>query len=203
MARLDHIVISCEALPEGAAWLEALLGVPLAGGGDHALMGTHNRLLSLGPDEYLELIAINPQGRRPDQPRWFDLDRFSGTPRLTNWVVATDDLDAVLARAPAGAGEATALARADLRWRFGVPKDGILPFDNRFPALIEWEGSAHPAPRLPDQGVRLAALTLTHPDAEGLRTALAQVYDDPRLEIVAGPPAISARLITPAGERIL
>ncbi|MFM7460122.1 MAG: VOC family protein, partial [Burkholderiales bacterium] len=57
---LDHLVVGCADLARGAAWLERFLGVTLGPVGQHALMGTHNRLLSLGPDCYLELIAIDP-----------------------------------------------------------------------------------------------------------------------------------------------
>ena len=45
---LDHLVVAAAGLDAGAAWLEAHLGVPLAPGGKHAAMGTHNRLLKLG-----------------------------------------------------------------------------------------------------------------------------------------------------------
>ena len=39
---------------------EGALGATPAPGGHHPLMGTHNQLLSLGPGEYLEVIAIDP-----------------------------------------------------------------------------------------------------------------------------------------------
>lgn len=45
---LDHLVVAARTLEEGARWLEARTGVPTAPGGRHALMGTHNRLLSPG-----------------------------------------------------------------------------------------------------------------------------------------------------------
>jgi hypothetical protein len=48
-----------------------------------------------------------------------------------------------------------------------VPTDGKLPFGGLFPALIQWEGTAHPAPRLPDRGVRLLALELHSPGSRG------------------------------------
>ena len=103
---LDHIAISAETLEAGADWVEMALGVPLAGGGKHPHMGTHNRLLSLG-DLYLEVIAIDPAAPMPAHPRWFDLDHFAGPPRLTNWICRTSDLDAALAAAPKGTGTAT------------------------------------------------------------------------------------------------
>ena len=200
MLRIDHLAVVARTLDEGAAWVEAALGLPLVPGGQHPHMGTHNRLLRLG-DLYLEVIAIDPAAPAPAWPRWFALDALDGPPRLANWVAACDDLDAGLAKAPPGTGQATDLARGDLRWRMGVPGDGRLPFDGLFPALIQWLGP-HPALRLPDTGARLAALNVTHPDATALRAALAGLTD-PRVRITAGLPALHAMIDTPAGPRDL
>ena len=200
MAAFDHLVISARSLGEGAAWVEGVLGVPIEPGGQHDLMATHNRLLRLGEGEYLEVIAADPARPAPGHPRWFRLDRFTGAPRLTNWVVRADDLDAALALAPKGAGRATDLARGALRWRMAVPGDGCLPYDDGFPGLIQWQG-AHPAAMLPDRGCRLLSLTLSHPEAGALARALP--LDDPRISVVAGPPGLSARIATPGGERQL
>jgi hypothetical protein len=67
---LDHVVIAAGDVAAGAPAVERVLGVPLAGGGKHDRMGTHNRLLRLGSDAYPELIAIDPEGTPPDRPRW-------------------------------------------------------------------------------------------------------------------------------------
>lgn len=203
MPWLDHLVMSAATLAEGEAHLAAGLGLPLASGGEHAAMSTHNRLLSLGPKDYFELIAVNPAAPPPGRNRWFALDRFDGAPRLTNWVVACENLEAALALCPPGMGAPMALSRGDLSWRMAVPETGELPFDNIFPALIEWQGTAHPAPRLPDQGARLTRLTLRHPEAEALSRALAPLIDDPRIAVETGAPAISAELLTPKGPRRL
>ncbi|HMO72544.1 MAG TPA: VOC family protein, partial [Paracoccaceae bacterium] len=160
MWRLDHLAVTARDLDAGAAAVEALMGVAPSAGGQHAAMATHNRLWSLG-DVYLEVIAPDPAAVPPGRPRWFRLDERAGRPALTNWVAACDDLDAALARAPAGAGVATDLARGDLRWRMGVPDDGRLPFGDAFPALIEWQGAAHPRDLLPDRGLRLRRLVGT------------------------------------------
>lgn len=200
---LDHIAVSAETLEEGIAWVEMALGVPLAGGGKHPHMGTHNRLLGLG-DLYLEVIAIDPDAGKPAHPRWFDLDHFRGAPRLTNWICRTDDLDAALAAAPQGTGTATDLARGDYRWRFAVPSSGRLPFDDCFPALIQWQGDLHPARTLRDHGIRLTGLEITHPLAEGLRAALQRQFSDPRVTIRLGPyPGFRATFDTPNGPRVL
>lgn len=202
MLVFDHIAVSASTLAEGVAHIEAALGVTLAGGGQHPHMATHNRLLNLG-DLYLEVIAADPAQPRPAWPRWFDLDRFSGTPRLTNWVARCDDLDAEIALSPPGIGTPVSLQRGDFRWQMAVPANGILPFDGAFPALIRWEGTAHPAPRLPDAGVRLVALDIAHPDATALTTALQGRIKDARLRLHVGPWAMRATFLTPHGIRHL
>lgn len=196
---LDHLVLSCADLGQAAPGVEARLGAALSGVGLHAAMGTHNRLAGLGAS-YLELIATNPQAPPPGRPRWFDLDRFSGPVRLTNWVLACDDLYAALALAPAGTGRPMDFARGPYRWRMAVPDDGRLPFDGCFPALIEWHGPAHPVQALPDSGLRLTELRLEHPRQADLARALAPLLSDDRIGIHAGPaPRLSASLDGPGG----
>jgi hypothetical protein len=200
---LDHLAVSAADLGDGTAAVESALGVALSAGGEHPLMGTHIRLLSLGPDEYLEVIAINPGAPSPGRPRWFDLVHFSGPPRLTNWVARCGDLGRQLAVSPAGTGTAHDLARGDYRWRMAIPEDGRLPFDGTFPALIEWQG-AHPAAKLPDAGCRLRRLTLVHPRADALRAALEGQISDPRIVLEQGPAVtFQAEIATPHGLRLL
>lgn len=203
MLRLDHLAVSAQSLSDGVAAVEAALGVSLAPGGQHALMSTHNRLLGLG-DIYLEVIAADPTASVPAWPRWFDLDHFTGPPRLTNWIAACDDLDAELALSPHGTGTPKALSRGNLRWDMAVPSDGRLPFDGCFPALISWHGPLHPAALLPDVGVRLVHLEIAHPDALTLAKHLASRLSDPRISFVFGPQkSIHATFSTPHGLRNL
>lgn len=203
MFRLDHVAISTQFLRDGADWVEAILGVPMQAGGQHPAMGTHNRLLGLGPECYLEVIAIDPEATPPGHPRWFDLDRFRGPPRLTNWILSCEDLPSALATAPDGAGRPMALARGDLRWQMAVPADGRLPFGGIFPALIQWQGKGHPAARLPDSGCRLTGLEVIHPDAPALQAALAGLQD-PRVSFVQGPvPGLRAHISSPNGKVVL
>jgi hypothetical protein len=200
---LDHLAVSAATLDEGVAWVEAALGVPLAGGGKHPYMATHNRLLGLG-DLYLEVIATDPDAPKPSWPRWFDLDHFQGPPRLTNWVCRTDNLDAALTDAPNGAGAPVQLQRGDYRWRMAVPADGRLPFDNAYPALIEWQGDLHPAKALPDADVRLIRLDITHPKADELQRALAESLRDTRVTLHLGPhKSFRATFSTQHGTRVL
>jgi len=203
MLSFDHLAIGAETLDAGVASIEATLGVPLAPGGAHPAMGTHNRLLSLGPGEYLEVVAIDPAAPRPGRPRWFALDDFAGPPRPCAWVARTTSLMAALAGAPAGAGQPHALSRGAYAWDMAIPETGLLPFGGVFPALIAWKGP-HPADALPDRGIRLRRLVLGHPEAGALRAALAPLIDDPRLEIsLSAAPHLAAEFDTPHGTRVL
>src|SRR5262245_44952408 len=130
---LDHLTVVAATLEEGAAHVEAVLGVPLAGGGRHALMGTHNRPLRLGDSTYREVIARDPQAPPVGRPRWFNLDqpallqRAAQRPFLATWVARTDDIEATLAGVPGTAGRVLKLSRGDLRWQMAVPDDGSMP----------------------------------------------------------------------------
>ncbi|OYW58048.1 MAG: hypothetical protein B7Z31_08625 [Rhodobacterales bacterium 12-65-15] len=113
MLRIDHLAVVAGRLGDGVALVEQALGVTMAGGGKHALMATHNRLLGLG-DLYLEVIAPDPNAPAPDRPRWFDMDRFTGPPRLTHWIAATDDLAAEVALGPALPDSGLRLTRLEI-----------------------------------------------------------------------------------------
>lgn len=200
-AALDHLVVCAATLEEGAAAVEAALGVAPGPGGRHALMGTHNRLLSLGPDAYLEVIAIDPEVPDPGRARWYGLDGFDGPARLAAWAVRVDDLGAALAEAPEGAGEALDLSRGDLRWRMGVPVSGVTPADGAHPMLLQWL-TEPPMARLPDEGCRLASLTVTAPRPHMLAPLLGRLAD-PRVAVEPGSVGLTALIEAPGGPRTL
>lgn len=190
---LDHIAVAGATLDAATAHVEQALGTALQAGGEHDVFHTHNRLLGLADGLYLEAISINPAAPRPLRPRWFDLDRFGGAPRLTNWICRCDDLDAALAELPDGFGAPVSLRRGDLAWRMAVPASGILPFDNCAPALIQWDGDAHPAERLTASGLRLAALEISHPDAPDLEHLLAPFIKDDSVSYRTAKAGLKAR----------
>ena len=180
MAEIDHLVIGARTLAEGADYVAAHLGVRPGPGGTHEGIGTHNMLLGLGPDCYLEVIAPDPAQPQPPHPRPFDLDvpgvhmMLEAEPRLIAWVARTPTLDAVAARLGSGqAGEVRAWKRGELSWRMAMPPQRQ-DMSNLIPALIQWDDGRGAAPRLPDSGLRLAALEAEHPEVEAVRGALAQ-----------------------------
>jgi len=200
LLRLDHLALSAETLAAGHAHAHAALGAPLAPRGEHPHMGTHNHLLSLGPQEYFEVIAIDPDATPPGRPRWFNIDNFSGPPRLTNWILATDDMDVALAALPSGFGTPIHLQRKDFRWQMAVPDDGILPWGGWGPAIIQWEGDLHPAPLLQDHNIRLRSLRIRHPQADDMAALLAPLLPtDTALFEPHDTPAIIAAFDTPDG----
>lgn len=202
MLELDHLAVAARSLDEGRALVEAKLGVTMQPGGKHDRFGTHNLLLGLEDGLYLEVITTDPAAPAPPRPRWFGLDDFEGPPRLNTWICRSFTLDAALAALPQ-AGAPVALTRGDLRWRMAVPDAGALPFDGRFPALMQWQGPGHPADRLDASGCRLLGLSVKHPQAPALQQALAGWLDDPRITFEVGPPALEAVFDTARGRRVL
>jgi hypothetical protein len=201
---LDHIAVAGETLAEAVAHVEDALGVVMAPGGVHVEMGTHNRLLALGPGLYLEAIAVNPEAAHPARPRWFDLDRFLGPARLSNWIARTDDLAAALGAAPEGTGVPVSFTRGKYHWQMAVPGSGRLPWDGAAPALIQWDGALHPADQLPDAGLRLERLFVGHPEAGALLAAFPALANMAGVEVTHAPRVrLRAEIRTPDGPRML
>lgn len=215
--RIDHLVVAADTLAQGEAWCRSTLGLAPGPGGEHPLMGTHNRLLRIAtvdhPRAYFEIIAtdpavpVAPESRR----RWFDLDdahvrqvlRNDG-PRLLHWVVQVPDLQAAvdaLAAQDIDRGRILSASRMTprglLQWQITVRDDGQRLFDGCLPTLIAW-GDAHPAAGMPDSGVSLHRVAVRHPRAEALRKALAAI-GLARVEVTEGEPALCATLLTPQG----
>lgn len=199
MLELDHIAVLGQALPEAVAHVEDALDLSMGPGGQHARYGTHNRLIGLAPEVYLEAIAIDPDAPAPADARWFGLDSFTGPARLDKWIARVPDIDAAIAALPM-AGQRVDLERDGLRWSMAVPKDGVLPFDGMFPALIQWHVAKTPGQSLPASGLTLEQLVISHPEAPALEALLAPHLNAPLLTFNTAPhPGLSASLTGPKG----
>jgi hypothetical protein len=204
--RFDHLVVAARTLEEGVAWVEARTGAAMGPGGKHAAMSTHNRLLSLGPGRFLEVIAIDPAAPPPGRARWFELDtaataaRLAQGPALVHWVIRADDLEGAIDASGATGVEILPLSRGDYRWRIGVTPDGRLAMQGVAPTVIRWEG-AHPADRLPDSGCHLERLSLGHAGAGGLlrRLQAAGLDRGDPVEADSSAAGLRARIRTPRG----
>ena len=205
---LDHLVVVAGSREAGTAWVEAALGVPLQVGGEHDRMGTHNALLRLGDDRYLEVLAVNPRAPSPDRPRWFGLDRIApdSPPRLATWVARSGDITSAAAASTMRLGDIEAMSRGDFSWLIAVSPDGKAHFGGMLPALIEWTG-AHPARSLDDRGCSLAGLEAFHPSPLALVTALQSLGLRDAIRVHTLPfdehPYLVAHIQTPGGLRTI
>ncbi|RZJ27074.1 MAG: VOC family protein [Haliea sp.] len=225
-AQVDHLVVMAASLDEGVAWCERSLGITPGPGGEHPLMGTHNRLFSVAsgafPRAYAEVIAIHPgvkPARKPGQQRWFDMDDprlqarvAADGPQLIHFVARVPGVvSAVKALAAAGLDRGAVVqasrqtATALLSWRITVRDDGQRLFYGGLPTLIQWGDAsedpaqaAHPMDTMPASGVTLQALQVSHPRPEQLQTAFAAVGLD-AVDVLHGTPNLIATLQTPRG----
>ena len=215
---IDHLVVAAHTLDRGVQWCEATLGVTPRAGGEHPLMGTHNRLLRIAtasyPRAYLEIIAIDPAAPPPGRRRWFDLDdpalrhAIQLQPRLVHFVASTADAATGLRALRRLGIERGPLVKAErpapegmLRWQISVRRDGQRLFYGGLPTLIQW-GDMHPADAMPDSGLTLQSLHVSHPRLADLQAAHGAIG----LQGVGaeqGPPNLVATLATPKGLVVL
>lgn len=201
---IDHLVYACPDLATTVADIEERFGIRAEAGGRHVGLGTHNALLALGSQTYLEIIAPDPEQASPVMPRPFGLDKVS-TARLAGWALATDDIDRAVARARKygyDPGDAIAMQRigptgTGLRWRLTVNslEGGLLPF------FIDWGASEHPARTAP-RGLILESFVIEHPDPRSIKTVLAALGSDVEVRSSARP-ALAARIHGPDGTQEL
>ena len=220
-AALDHLVVLAPSLADGVAWCEATLGITPGPGGEHPLMGTHNRLLRLatspglgGNAAYLEIIAINPAATPTlvaPARRWFDMDDLAlrervaqQGPQLVHWVARVPALTGALQawqRLGIDRGEARAASRPTpaglLEWQISLRPDGQRLFDGCLPTLIQW-GAQHPTSAMPDSGLTLQSLALQHPQVSLLQIAC-DALGLTGLTLTEGPASLEAQLHTPRG----
>src|SRR5260221_1947687 len=169
---LDHILLGCNDLDRGIAFVEDHTGVRAAFGGEHPGRGTRNALLSLGERRYLEIIAPDPD--QPDVKDALTLHlRKLPDPQIVGWAAHPGDLGS-FAKKLRDAGVAFegptpgSRKRPDgrvLQWQTLTLKDNpswLLPF------FIEWSAdSLHPSADAP-AGCRLIRFEADTPEPDKL-----------------------------------
>jgi hypothetical protein len=217
-SQVDHLVVVAASLAEGVQWCERVLGITPGPGGEHGLMGTHNRLFTVAspafPRAYFEIIAINPEAKSPrlaPARRWFDLDdhelqsRLKKTgPQLAHFVASTPRVSGAvraLARQGLDRGEVLEASRMTpqglLTWKITVREDGQRLFYGALPTLIQW-GDVHPADGMSPSGVTLQSLHASHPRPDALRGGY-EAIGLAGVGLTEGSPNLIATLQTPRG----
>jgi hypothetical protein len=204
---VDHILLGAADLDRATAWFEARTGVKPVFGGVHPGRGTRNALASLGPRQYLEIIAPDPAQKAFN----FQIDlRKLPAPKVVNWAVASD-VDAAAATAVRlkyavygpQEGVRTRPDGSQLLWRsVGV----LAPFRDAevdpMPFFIQWgQNAKHPSEDSP-AGCRLLAFELRHSDPALLRATLA-LFDIEAVVTKGDRPGLTAMLDTPKGRVML
>lgn len=198
--RIDHIIYAAPELRAAVNAVEERFGVRAAGGGQHEGQGTHNVLLALGPETYLEIVAPDPRQPEPDAPRPYGVDGVSRA-RLVGWALACDDIELALSRARAAGfdpgdvidGYRRTPSGTTLQWRLtrNALTAGIIPF------LISWGDTPHPATSAP-VGLTLESLWVEHPEPASVAPVLHALGAD--VEVRSAPePALAARVSGPRG----
>lgn len=180
-ALLDHLVYATPDLDATCRDLEIRLGVRASAGGQHPGRGTHNALISIGPNAYLEIIGPDPL-QPAIRPVWFGIDQLTA-PKLITWAVRVDDIEACVKEISSDvnvgmvrSGSRKTPDGTTLSWQLTEPQlpqgIGLVPF------LIEWKSSQHPA-HSAITGPPLVQLRIEHPEPELIRKQLASL----RLEV--------------------
>lgn len=192
-APLDHLVYATPDLEATCRDLEILLGVHASPGGQHPGRGTHNALISIGPNAYLEIIGPDPL-----QPKtravWFGIDQLIA-PKLITWAVRISGLEffvkEISPNAKVGAVRSGARKTPDgatLSWQLTEPQlvhgVGLVPF------LIEWNSRQHPAATA-ISGPKLVQLRIEHPEPELIREQLSFLRLEVAIEQGSSPALVA------------
>ena len=146
MHKLDHIVIGAYTLEEGTEFVETKLQSKLSDIGYHKDMGTHNRVIRISDQIYLEVVALDPQNMNLKNRKWFNLDnsnlqlKLKKSPQIIGYVIENDRLG--ISKYYDQFFEAS---RGEYRWHFAMPtlKKNFLDIGiietGIIPSLISWK----------------------------------------------------------------
>ena len=207
---LDHLLIGSPTLEDGIRWLEERTGVRATIGGSHPGLGTWNALASLGPRQYIEIIAPDPAQAGTETFYVPDLRDFDA-PKVTTWAARGEGLAKSFPASLPGdfsceAARQGRRLRADgtrLAWTLAFPKHReYSAFDGGLPFFIEWESAEnHPGTSTPP-GLTLRALRFSHPQPERLREGLVALGIDGTVNRGAAA-SLDVELETPRGVVLL
>jgi len=202
MRRIDHIAYAVPDLGKASLLLAELLGCEVIIGGRHLNNGTHNALVNLGNDIYLELLAIDLDNKDIKAPKWMGVDLIS-KPRVTRWAIKSQEMHSDLSalnkyNSELGQSFEGSRKKQDgslLKWQMALPAPA--PEIEIAPFAVNWKDSIHPTASLPNE-CELLDIELTHPSPELFNT----LFDDMNLDqkVSLGPKTqIKLKISSPNG----
>ncbi len=197
MAKLDHIMYAAADLDQGIEEIADLTGVRPALGGSHPGIGTRNALLSLGEDQYLEIIA--PDHKQNLAGTTGELLLKHGGSGIRGWAVATTDLSSLAdfaTNAGYGCQDIIDMSRTTpegvhLQWQLR-----FLTGNNLLPFFIDWKASPHPALSTP-QGCSLTEFCVATQDIAKYQLIISAL--DLAVPLINDIDHLKATLQTPRG----
>lgn len=202
--KIDHIVWAGSDLDALRNTFTAMTGIEATPGGRHPTMGTHNALVSLSGDAYLELLAADAQGQT-SQNMGGQLAGFASPQVFAFMLKASDleDIQACLAKegiaADLIAASRTTPEGNTLTWRLLIPRDAR--WASFLPVFIDWMDTPHPSATAPT-GCTFHRLRIHHPQAPRLKALFEQLHCP--IEVVqADTPDIELSFASPKGTHVL
>ena len=206
ISRIDHLVFAVPELKSGIEYIQDLLQVSVYPGGRHLTFGTHNALIRIESNTYLEIIAPDPDNPRVDD-LWMGLSLVESPGKLTRWAISSPIGNAILTELNKYNPELSKISEglrkkedgSILKWMLTPPAPH--PLIEICPFFIDWGNSIHPTSILPLE-CELQSLQLYSDNAiqvNRLNNAL-----DIEIEVLQSSQSrIEAHLHSPKGEIIL
>jgi hypothetical protein len=207
MHEIDHILWEESNLEEGAQRFARITGVTPVFGGKHPGRGSHNSLLALGSNKYLEIIAPDPEQAAVANLTAGNLTKekvANFTPRLLTFAVRAYDLTHAQKLMKEAGLEASDLRDGSRQ----LPSGGMLKwqsmsaggheFGRLIPFFIQWGDTTHPSETSP-KGSELLGFSVGHPDSETLK-GLYQTLQINVPVLQSDYPELRAVLSTPKGK---
>lgn len=204
MHNIDHFMIAANDLARLSDHFTEVTGVPVAEGGSHPDLGTHNKLIATTSDVYLELIAPNPalEARSDLREEMEQIDAL-----CLHRIIALGSLDRFpeiveayrRAGVPAVVRPLSRRAASGelLRWHLLMPASPNA-FGALAPLFIDWGSATHPSRSLPPAPCTLVACQAGHPEPQRIKALWQAIGFDMPLAQEARP-RVSITLDTPKG----
>ena len=173
---IDHIVYAVANLERSIEIFTKATGLKVYPGGEHPDWGTHNAIVRIGEQTYLEFIAKKKSSQPVHKQTWMGLDLIESD-KITRWALASKDveLDAKYLKkynedlATIVIGSRAIDEHKMLNWLMTtvLPSPWVEPA----PFLIDWKKSEHPTAAIP-QNCSIKSFTIEHAESEVLKKLL-------------------------------